>query len=48
MTEKTIKLIAWEIGYADAYYFSRFLKNNTTISPQLYCDAVGFGEALSN
>ncbi|GGG30250.1 AraC family transcriptional regulator [Dokdonia pacifica] len=48
MTRKTIKEIAWELGYADEFYFSRFFKNNTAISPQMYRDTVGFGKAELN
>jgi AraC-like DNA-binding protein len=45
MTNKPIKVIAWDLGYADEFYFSRFFKTNTDISPQLYRDTVGFGKA---
>jgi AraC family transcriptional activator of pobA len=43
LTNKTIKEIAHGLGYHDEYYFSRFFKNNTDISPQLYRETVGFG-----
>lgn len=43
LTRKTIKEIAYELGYADEYYFSRFFKSNTEVSPQLYRETVGFG-----
>ena len=43
LTNKAIKEIAHDLGYQDEYYFSRFFKNNTDISPQLYRDTVGFG-----
>ena len=33
---KSIKEIAFELGYEDQYYFSRFFKKNTKISPQLF------------
>jgi YesN/AraC family two-component response regulator len=42
LTNKTIKEIAYELGYEDEYYFSRFFKNNVEVSPQLYRDTVGF------
>ncbi len=42
LTNKPIKEIAFELGYEDEYYFSRFFKVNTSISPQLYRDTVGF------
>lgn len=48
MTNKTIKEIAWELGYSDEFYFSRFFKNYTAVSPQLYRETVGFGKAEMN
>lgn len=45
LTSKTVKEIAYELGYDDEYYFSRFFKTNTEISPQLYRDTVGFAAA---
>jgi AraC-like DNA-binding protein len=44
-TSKTIKTIAYELGYDDEFYFSRFFKKNTDISPQLYRETVGFAAA---
>lgn len=41
LTNKTIKEIAYELGYDDEYYFSRFFKANTEISPQMYRHNVG-------
>lgn len=46
LTNKAVKEIAYELGYADEYYFSRFFKNNVDISPQAYRDSVGFGRAM--
>ncbi|SIQ22712.1 helix-turn-helix domain-containing protein [Chryseobacterium sp. RU33C] len=46
LTNKAVKEIAYELGYADEYYFSRFFKNNTDISPQAYRNTVGFGRAM--
>lgn len=43
LTNKAIKEIAYELGYQDEYYFSRFFKTNADISPQVYRDTVGFG-----
>ncbi len=43
LTSKTIKEIAYELGYDDEYYFSRFFKTNADVSPQLYRETVGFG-----
>lgn len=45
MTTKSIKEIAWKLGYEDEFYFSRFFKKNTDISPQMYRETVGFGKA---
>nr|WP_294877101.1 helix-turn-helix domain-containing protein [uncultured Pedobacter sp.] len=42
LTEKTIKEIAYELGYEDEYYFSRMFKVKTEISPQFYRDTIGF------
>jgi len=36
------------VGYNDEYYFSRFFKKNTDISPQVYRETVGFGKAELN
>ncbi|GLU57252.1 AraC family transcriptional regulator [Dyadobacter frigoris] len=46
LTNKAVKEIAYELGYADEYYFSRFFKTNADISPQAYRDTVGFGRAM--
>ena len=48
MTSKPIKEIAWHLGYADEFHFSRLFKNYTDISPQTYRDTVGFGKADLN
>lgn len=48
MTSKSIKEIAWNLGYTDEFYFSRLFKNNADISPQLYRDTVGFAKAELN
>jgi AraC family transcriptional regulator, transcriptional activator of pobA len=45
LTNKTVKEIAYELGYEDEYYFSRFFKVNADVSPQMYRDTVGFGRA---
>jgi AraC family transcriptional activator of pobA len=42
LTAKPVKAIAYELGFNDEYYFSRFFKSNTDVSPQLYRDTVGF------
>ncbi|SDN12930.1 helix-turn-helix domain-containing protein [Kriegella aquimaris] len=45
LTDKTVKEIAYELGYNDEYYFSRFFKKNADASPQLYRETVGFDRA---
>jgi len=45
LTNKTVKEIAYELGYDDEHYFSRFFKTNADVSPQLYRETVGFGRA---
>lgn len=47
LTNKTVKEIAYELGYEDEYYFSRFFKVNADISPQLYRETVGAGKMMS-
>ncbi len=47
LTDKTVKEIAYELGYDDEYYFSRFFKINADVSPQLYRDTVGYARALA-
>lgn len=49
LTNKPVKQIAYELGYDDEYYFSRFFKTNTDVSPQLYRNTVGFNrQAVAN
>ena len=47
LTNKTVKEIAYGLGYDDEYYFSRFFKVNTDISPHLYRETVGFGRGAA-
>ena len=46
LTNKSVKQIAYELGYDDEYYFSRFFKTNTDVSPQIYRNTVGFDRHL--
>lgn len=46
LTNKPVKEIAYELGYDDEHYFSRFFKNNAEVSPQMYRDNVGFARAI--
>lgn len=48
LTDKTIKEVAYELGYDDEYYFSRFFKKNVSISPQMYRETVGFAKEKFN
>jgi len=48
LTNKSVKEVAYELGYDDEYYFSRLFKKNVNISPQVYRETVGFGKAESN
>jgi AraC-like DNA-binding protein len=41
LTSKTVKEIAWLLGFEDEFYFSRFFKNNAGVSPQLFRETVG-------
>lgn len=45
LTKKTVKEVAYELGYEDEHYFSRFFKNKVDVSPQMYRETVGFGRA---
>jgi len=45
LTSKPVKAIAYELGFNDEFYFSRFFKNNADVSPQLFRDTVGFARA---
>ncbi len=46
LTNKSVKEIAYELGYEDEYYFSRFFKNNAEVSPQNYRETVGYARAI--
>ena len=45
LTSKAVKQIASELGFDDEYYFSRFFKNNTDVSPKQFRDTAGFARA---
>ncbi len=45
LTNKPVKEIAYELGYEDEYYFSRFFKINANVSPQKYRETVVFARA---
>jgi AraC family transcriptional activator of pobA len=46
LTNKAVKEIAYELGYDDEHYFSRFFKTNADVSPQTYRETVGFAKAV--
>lgn len=48
LTGKTVKEIAYELGYEDEHYFSRFFKTNADVSPQVYRETVGFAKMTAN
>ena len=49
LTARPVKEIAFELGYVDEFYFSRFFKKNVGVSPQVFREKVGFdkGQGLS-
>ena len=47
LTDKTVKEIAYELGYDDEHYFSRFFKVNAEVSPHLYRETVGFAKSVA-
>ncbi|MEM9835332.1 MAG: helix-turn-helix domain-containing protein [Bacteroidota bacterium] len=42
LTSKTAKEVAYELGYDDEHYFSRFFKKNTSITPSTFRKTVGY------
>lgn len=44
LTSKPVKTIAYELGFNDEFYFSRFFKANSQVSPHIYRTTVGFGK----
>jgi len=47
LSDKPVKQIAFELGYGDEYYFSRFFKTNAEVSPQIYRETVGFNRMMT-
>ena len=47
LTNKPVKEIAFELGYDDEHYFSRFFKTNADVSPQMYRDKVAYANAVT-
>ncbi len=45
LTSRSVKLIAYDLGFSDELYFSRFFRQRTGVSPQRYRDTVGFAKA---
>ncbi len=48
LTNKTIKEIAYNLGYEDEFYFSRFFKKKTKVSPQMYRKNVSLSTPISS
>jgi len=48
LTAKPVKQIAFELGYGDEFYFSRFFKKHTGVSPALFRNKVGFDKLQEN
>lgn len=46
LSNKTVKEIASELGYDDEFYFSRFFKKNTSITPSIFRKTVGENQAF--
>ncbi|WP_207429769.1 helix-turn-helix domain-containing protein [Pedobacter sp. SYSU D00535] len=42
LTSKPVKRIAYELGFNDEFYFSRFFKTNAEVAPQVFRETVGF------
>jgi AraC family transcriptional activator of pobA len=47
LTSKSIKEVAFLLGYKDEYYFSRFFKKHAGVSPNVYRKTVGFAKQES-
>ncbi|MCT4666135.1 MAG: helix-turn-helix domain-containing protein [Flavobacteriales bacterium] len=45
LSSKSVEEIAFELGYEDPFYFSRFFKKHTEIAPSVYRKTVGFDKA---
>jgi AraC family transcriptional activator of pobA len=46
LSGKSVKEVAFELGFADEFYFSRFFKKNTGVSPVTFRARVGESAAL--
>ncbi|HEV2479468.1 MAG TPA: helix-turn-helix domain-containing protein [Puia sp.] len=47
LTAKAVKEIAFELGYSDEFYFSRFFKKNVGVSPQVFRETVGYDKFVA-
>jgi len=47
LTSKSVKEVAFLLGYEDEYYFSRFFKKQVGVSPNIYRKTVGFAKQES-
>lgn len=48
LTVKPVKVVAYDLGFTDEFYFSRYFKRNIGISPQKFRDTVGVGKATAS
>ena len=48
LTSKSVKEIAFELGYEDEFYFSRYFKKKVGVSPQIFRDTVGFNALVEH
>lgn len=46
LTAKPVKQIAFELGYIDEFYFSRYFKKNAGVSPRIFRNTVGFAQKM--
>ena len=46
LTDAPVKEVAYRLGYADEFHFSRLFKSEVGVSPSAYRDSVGMGRGL--
>lgn len=46
-TAKSVKEIAYDLGFKDEYHFSRYFRNNTSVSPLLYRNSLKANKTAS-
>jgi AraC family transcriptional regulator, transcriptional activator of pobA len=45
-TAKSVKEIAYDLGFKDEYHFSRYFRNSTSVSPQIYRNNLKASKAI--